>query len=113
MRPALRPQSAPPPLAESPSVGRVTALDLSRYSSYSRLVFEAHDNGVLLITLSNPDKLNATDAGMHDELSRVFRDIDRDPAVRAVVVTGAGKAFSAGGYLQWIKEQVGYYTQTM
>ncbi len=91
----------------------MTAIDLSRYSSYTRLVFEAHDNGVLLITLSNPDKLNATDAGMHDELSRVFRDIDRDPAVRAVVVTGAGKAFSAGGDLQWIKEQVGDYTQTM
>jgi enoyl-CoA hydratase len=91
----------------------VTAPDLTRYSSYTRLAFEAHDNGVLLITLSNPDKLNATDAGMHEELSRVFHDVDRDPGVRAVVVTGAGKAFSAGGDLQWIGQQVGNYTQTM
>jgi enoyl-CoA hydratase len=111
--PALRTQSAQPPAVESPSVGRVTAPDLTRYSSYTRLAFEAHDNGVLLITLSNPDKLNATDAGMHEELSRVFHDVDRDPGVRAVVVTGAGKAFSAGGDLQWIGQQVGNYTQTM
>ncbi|MBU3704203.1 MAG: hypothetical protein FGM42_07510, partial [Ilumatobacteraceae bacterium] len=110
---ASRLQSAPLPLAESPSVGRVTAPDLSRYSSYTRLSFEAHDNGVLLITLSNPDKLNATDGDMHRELSRIFRDVDDDDSVRAVVVTGAGKAFSAGGDLQWISQQVGNYTQTM
>ncbi len=113
MLPESPAQSAPPHSAESPSVAGVTTPDVSRYASYSRLSFEAHDNGVLLITLSNPDKLNATDAGMHDELSRIFRDVDRDPSVRAVVVTGAGKAFSAGGDLQWIKEQVGDYVQTM
>ena len=106
-------QSALPHSAESPSVAGVSTPDISRYSDYTRLSFEAHDNGVLLITLSNPDKLNATDAGMHEELSRIFRDVDRDPSVRAVVVTGAGKAFSAGGDLQWIKEQVGDYVQTM
>ena len=110
---ALPTQSAPPPPAESPSVVCVTTPDLARYSSYNSLSFEAHDNGVLLITLSNPEKLNATDANMHRELSRIFRDIDDDPTIRAVVVTGAGKAFSAGGDLQWIKEQVGDYTQTM
>ena len=113
MLPESPAQSAPLRSAESPSVADVTKPDVSRYASYSRLSFEAHDNGVLLITLSNPDKLNATDAGMHDELSRIFRDVDRDPSVRAVVVTGAGKAFSAGGDLQWIKEQVGDYVQTM
>ena len=110
---ALPVQSARLHSAESPSVAGVSTPDVSRYSDYARLSFEAHDNGVLLITLSNPDKLNATDAGMHEELSRIFRDVDRDPSVRAVVVTGAGKAFSAGGDLQWIKEQVGDYVQTM
>ena len=91
----------------------MTRPDVSRYAAYDRLAFEAHDNGVLLITLDNPEKLNATDGAMHDQLSRIFRDVDRDPTVRAVVVTGAGKAFSAGGDLQWIKEQVGNYVQTM
>ena len=82
-------------------------------TSYHRLRIEPRDHGVLLLTLSNPGKLNATDATLHAELARVFRDIDDDPAVKAVVVTGEGKAFSAGGDLDWIAGQVGNYAQTM
>jgi len=67
----------------------------------------------LLITLSNPGKLNATNAGMHAELSTIFADIHSSPEVRAVVVTGEGKAFSAGGDLDWIAEQVGDYERTI
>ena len=52
MLPESPAQSAPPHSAESPSVAGVTRPDVSRYASYSRLSFEAHDNGVLLITLS-------------------------------------------------------------
>ncbi len=84
-----------------------------RYASYEKLLIQHKENGVLLLTLHNPDKLNATDAVMHNELSRIFHDIDADPNVNAVVVTGTGKAFSAGGDLEWIKEQVGDYAQTM
>jgi enoyl-CoA hydratase len=80
---------------------------------FPRLRFERHDHGVLLLTLDNPGKLNATDAELHAQLARVFRAIDDDEAVRAVVVTGAGTAFSAGGDLDWIAEQVGDYAQTM
>jgi enoyl-CoA hydratase len=82
-------------------------------SSYQRLIVERRDHGVVLLTLSNPGKLNATDAVLHAELARVFRDVDDDPAIRAVVVTGEGKAFSAGGDLAWIAGQVGSYEQTM
>lgn len=39
---------------------------------------------------------------MHDELSRIFQDIDRDADVKVVVMTGAGAAFSAGGDLDWL-----------
>lgn len=67
----------------------------------------------MVITLSNPGKLNATDAGLHAELSTVFSDIHASPEVRAVVVTGEGKAFSAGGDLDWIAEQIGNYERTM
>lgn len=68
---------------------------------------------MLVLTLSNPGKLNATDATLHLELSRVFRDIHDDDSVRAIVVTGEGDAFSAGGDLSWINQQVGNYEQTM
>src|SRR5262245_41427801 len=67
----------------------------------------------MLITLSNPGKLNATDATMHAELSTIFTDIHNSRDVRSVVVTGAGKAFSAGGDLDWIKGQIGNYAQTV
>ena len=82
-------------------------------SRYTRLEFTDHDNGVVLVTLNNPGKLNATDEVMHAELATVFIDLDRDPDVRVVVVTGEGNAFSAGGDLEWITKQVGNYPQTM
>jgi enoyl-CoA hydratase len=84
-----------------------------RYANYHRLRIEPHDHGVLLLTLSNPGKLNATDGRLHAELSTIFRDIHADPEVRAAVITGEGNAFSAGGDLDWIADQVGNYAQTM
>ena len=83
------------------------------FDHYERLRIEHRDHGVLLITLSNPGKLNATDAAMHAELATIFSDIHASPEVRAVVVTGEGNAFSAGGDLEWIAEQVGDYRRTM
>jgi enoyl-CoA hydratase len=83
------------------------------FDKYTRLGIDIHDDGVMLITLSNPGKLNATDAKMHAELSTIFTDIHNSPEVRAVVVTGEGKAFSAGGDLDWIQGQIGNYQQTI
>jgi enoyl-CoA hydratase len=82
-------------------------------TSYQRLRIERRDHGVVLLTLSNPGKLNATDAVLHAELARVFHDVHHDPSIGAVVVTGEGRAFSAGGDLEWIAEQVGNHAQTM
>ncbi|MBK5331504.1 MAG: enoyl-CoA hydratase/isomerase family protein [Ilumatobacteraceae bacterium] len=84
-----------------------------RFDRYERLQIQQREHGVLLITLSNPGKLNATDATMHAELSTIFADIHASPEVRSVVVTGEGKAFSAGGDLDWIAEQVGNHERTM
>jgi enoyl-CoA hydratase/carnithine racemase len=53
-------------------------------------------DGVLTLTLNRPDKLNAYTATMGRELEAAFRRADADDAVRAVVVTGAGRAFCAG-----------------
>ena len=48
------------------------------YETYTKLRFERPSDGVLLITLDDPDRLNATGADMHLQLSRVFRTIDDD-----------------------------------
>jgi enoyl-CoA hydratase len=69
-----------------------------RYASkYQRMLFDRPHPRVLRITLHNPSKLNAVDESLHGELADVWRDIDADPEVSSVIVTGAGKAFSAGG----------------
>src|SRR5258708_12171855 len=46
---------------------------------------------------------------MHGEVARVWADISRDDETRVVVVTGAGKAFSAGGDLAMVQRQIGHY----
>lgn len=61
-------------------------------------------DGVLTITLNRPDKRNAYNATMLDELVAALNDANHDPAVRCLVLTGAGKVFCAGGDL---KELVG------
>jgi 2-(1,2-epoxy-1,2-dihydrophenyl)acetyl-CoA isomerase len=53
-------------------------------------------DGVATITLNRPDKLNAFNETMHGELARLLDRIEADPAVRALLLTGAGRAFCAG-----------------
>ena len=56
---------------------------------------------LLTLTMNRPDKLNAVDAVMHEELSRVFSDINLDDGADVVILTGAGRGFSAGGDMAW------------
>ena len=53
--------------------------------------------GVALLTLNRPDKLNAFNAAMLDQWVAALERSQADPAVRAIVVTGAGRAFCSGG----------------
>jgi enoyl-CoA hydratase len=69
---------------------------------YARLKLTRRDNGVLLITLDRPEKYNAADEEMHRELASIWRDVAADPETRVAVITGAGKAFSAGGDLAMV-----------
>jgi enoyl-CoA hydratase len=84
-----------------------------RYEKYDGLRVERRDHGVLLITIDRPDKMNATNEPVHWSLSKIWIDVHDDPDTRVAVITGAGKAFSAGGDLEWIANQVENYTQTM
>jgi len=78
-----------------------------KYEEYQHLLFERHPDGVLLITINRPDVLNATNNRLHWELSRVWRDVDDDAETNVVVVTGKGRAFSAGGDLDMIDRMKG------
>ena len=79
------------------------------FAQYPSLEFERRAHGVLLITIARPEAMNATDAALHKGLSRIWDDIDADDETRVVVITGKGKAFSAGGDLDWIATMVGDY----
>jgi enoyl-CoA hydratase len=68
-----------------------------RYAAYQRLAFDRPRDGVLRVSMNNPEQLNAADAAMHAELAQIWLDVDRDDSVLAVIITGAGRAFSAGG----------------
>jgi enoyl-CoA hydratase len=78
-------------------------------ASYQHLKLDRQPGGILLITLNRPDVLNAADEEMHAELARVWADISRDEETRVAVVTGAGRAFSAGGDLAMVERQIGDY----
>jgi enoyl-CoA hydratase len=77
------------------------------YGEYRHLAFDPKPTGVLLITLNRPDVLNATNERLHWELTQVWRTVDADPAVRVALVTGAGRAFSAGGDLGMVEATAG------
>jgi enoyl-CoA hydratase len=74
-----------------------------RYAHYTRLKFDHPHPRVLRVTMNRPDRLNAADAPMHRELAEIWRDVDADPDISAVILTGSGKAFSAGGDFDMIQ----------
>ncbi len=74
---------------------------------YQRLRFETPVPGVLEVIISDPDRMNAVDAVGHRELAYVWRDIAELDDVRAVLLRGDGKAFSAGGSFDMIEDMMG------
>lgn len=63
------------------------------------------EDGVAQVTLARPEKHNAMSSQMMDELIALTASLSADPAVRAVVLTGEGKSFCAGGDLGWMRDQ--------
>ncbi|MGK2855469.1 MAG: enoyl-CoA hydratase/isomerase family protein, partial [Microbacteriaceae bacterium] len=62
------------------------------------------DGPLRIITLNRPEELNAVNDDLHVGLARIWNRLSLDPTARAAVITGAGKAFSAGGDFNYIKE---------
>jgi enoyl-CoA hydratase/carnithine racemase len=81
------------------------ALDYYR-SACPALQFAAPLPGILEIIITNEPHLNAADAAMHRDLAQIWRLLDSDAAIRAVLVRGAGANFCAGGDFALLEEMI-------
>jgi enoyl-CoA hydratase/carnithine racemase len=73
---------------------------MSTQASSTGLVLYEKKGRVATITLNRPDKLNTLDENVYSELDAALSEAERDRTVRAVVITGAGRCFSAGSYIK-------------
>src|SRR5688500_11986730 len=77
---------------------------MSPSSEYDCIRFERVGD-VLRVTIDNPrSELNAVDHQLHDELGRLFNELRSETDARAVLLTGSGRAFSAGGDFNWFPD---------
>jgi enoyl-CoA hydratase len=76
---------------------------MSTYDLPDEILVEA-DGPIRLVTLNRPDRLNATNHVLHAGLAALFPQLDADGEARVAVLTGAGRAFSAGGDFDYLDE---------
>lgn len=74
----------------------------------SSVITNFQDNGVVTVTLSRPEKHNAFDDQIINELAETFRTIDQNDDAKLMVLAAEGKSFSAGGDLNWMKRMAEY-----
>jgi 2-(1,2-epoxy-1,2-dihydrophenyl)acetyl-CoA isomerase len=73
--------------------------------NFTTLLSEKND-GIGLIRMNQPERMNALSADLRADLLACLGDMGRDQSVRAVILTGSGKAFSAGGDLSELREKM-------
>ena len=73
--------------------------------NYDTILISRNPCGVATLTLNRPEKHNALNAAMIADLSAAAGELAADPAIRAVILTGAGPSFCAGGDLGWMRAQ--------
>ncbi len=71
---------------------------------YKNLIFEKNDDGIGIIRLNRPKRLNAFDKNLVIECIDIFEKINRDNSIRVLVITGSKGAFCAGGDINWLME---------
>lgn len=72
------------------------------HDDFEYLQFEPLDGHILLVTIDRPENpLNAVNGQMHDELTQLFPVLQAEQEARCIVLTGSGRAFSAGGDFDW------------
>ena len=71
-------------------------------------------DGVARVTLNRPELRNAFDDALIAQLKQTFLEIEKDPAIRVMILAGNGPAFCAGADLNWMKRMAGYgYEQNL
>jgi len=78
--------------------------------TYEHILVDRED-GVGLITLNRPEKLNAMNRQLSGELRDAVNELDADDGIGCIVITGAGRAFSAGGDIHEQREDDRRFTQ--
>jgi enoyl-CoA hydratase len=76
-------------------------------TSAEPILIDKGDDGVAVVTLNRPDALNAADEELHGAIASLWSQLAELPGYRAVVITGAGSAFSAGGDLSLLERMSG------
>ena len=84
-----------------------------RYAAYTKLAIDQPSERVLRIRFNNPETYNSVDEETHTQITDIWRDVDRDPDINAVLVTGEGKAFSSGGDFGMIENMTGNHQAVM
>ena len=69
---------------------------MSPVTMLQHLLVERHPDGFATIVFNRPDKLNTLSIALRQELARAVEELEADPVIRVLIVTGAGRAFSAG-----------------
>lgn len=75
------------------------------FDDYQTIAFERRGR-VLVVRLNRPEQMNAVNARLHFELSQVFTDVQADKDSDVVLLTGNGRAFCAGGDINWMQASV-------
>lgn len=90
---------------------RLMSTDHEPPSSFETLLLERRDN-IVQVTLNRPKRLNALSIQLQTELTGALRSIASDPEVRAVILTGQGRAFCAGLDLKEFPDSLTHFGQT-
>lgn len=80
-----------------------------RYAEFTTFEVDYPAERVLRLTINNPKSLNSLDQTGHRHLTYVWQEVDKDPDISAVILTGKGKAFSAGGDFKMIGAMIEDY----
>ena len=81
-----------------------TDFDITQ-ETYTRFTFERSDR-ILTAAITSEHPVNGVDGPMHEELGRIFNDLQRDSGSDIIILTGKGRAFCAGGDFDWFDEQI-------